>query len=230
MDIYPAIDIMKGKVVRLYMGRRELAKIYGSPLEIAAEFAEYTDTLHIVDLDGAYKGVPENLNVVREIVRELGVSVQLGGGFRSYEWIERAFEAGARYVVLGTKALDIPFIERVTQDFSGITVSLDVHRGYLAVKGWTEGTGMSAEEAYTLLRPYTDRFIYTSVDRDGTLSGVKLPGRFWNDGYFIYGGGVSTFQDIRILKERGFSGVIIGKALYEGKLHLNELKNWLEVF
>ena len=115
------------------------------------------------------------------------------------------------------------FLEKVTQDFEGITVSLDARGGRIAVKGWLEESSMRVEEAYEMLRKYVKRFIYTAIERDGTLMGIEKIERFWGREEFIYAGGVSSVEDILKLKEIGFSGAIVGKALYEEKISLEEI-------
>ena len=222
MEVYPAIDLMGGKAVRLYRGRRESVKVYGDPVVIAERFAELVDKIHVVDLDGAFEGFPQNLDVVKRIIEETGLRVQLGGGLRSYEAVARAYEAGVENVIIGTKAFDIEFLRRVTDDFEGVTVSLDSRGGRVSVRGWLE-SGMDVKDAYELLRDYVNRFVYTSVERDGTLTGIEEIERFWGSEEFIYAGGVSSAGDVERLAEIGFSGVIVGKALYEGLVTLEEL-------
>lgn len=222
MEVYPAIDLMSGKAVRLYRGRRESVKVYGDPVVIAERFAELVDKIHVVDLDGAFEGFPRNLDVVKRIIEETGLRVQFGGGLRSYEAVARAYEAGVENVIIGTKAFDIEFLRRVTDDFEGVTVSLDSRGGRVSVRGWLE-SGMDVKDAYELLRDYVNRFVYTSVERDGTLTGIEEIERFWGSEEFIYAGGVSSAGDVERLAEIGFSGVIVGKALYEGLVTLEEL-------
>ena len=222
MEVYPAIDLMDGRAVRLYRGRRESVKVYGDPVMIAERFAELVDKIHVVDLDGAFEGFPQNLDVVKRIIEETGLRVQFGGGLRSYEAVARAYEAGVENVIIGTKAFDIEFLRRVTDDFEGVTVSLDSRGGRVSVRGWLE-SGMDVKDAYELLRDYVDRFVYTSVERDGTLTGIEEIERFWGSEEFIYAGGVSSAGDVERLAEIGFSGAIVGKALYEGPVKLEEL-------
>ena len=222
MEVYPAIDLMGGKAVRLYKGRRDSVKVYGDPVKIAERFAELVDKIHIVDLDGAFEGFPRNLGVVARIIEETGLRVQLGGGFRSYGAVARAYEIGVENVIIGTKAFDLEFLEKVTSEFEGITASLDAKDGRVALRGWLE-SGMEVKEAYELLRNYVDRFVYTSVERDGTLTGIEEIERFWESEEFIYAGGVSSVADLRKLAKAGFSGAIVGKALYEGRVALEEL-------
>lgn len=222
MEVYPAIDLMGGKAVRLYKGRRDSVKVYGDPVKIAERFAELVDKIHIVDLDGAFKGFPRNLGVVARIIKKTGLRVQLGGGMRSYEAVAKAYEIGVENIIIGTKAFDLEFLRRITDDFDGITVSLDSRGGKVAIRGWLE-SGMEVKEAYELLRNYVNRFVYTSVERDGTLTGIEEMERFWESEEFIYAGGVSSVADLRKLAKAGFSGAIVGKALYEGLVSLEEL-------
>ncbi|MFA4641070.1 1-(5-phosphoribosyl)-5-((5-phosphoribosylamino)methylideneamino)imidazole-4-carboxamide isomerase [Pyrococcus kukulkanii] len=229
MEVYPAIDLMNGKAVRLYKGERERVKVYGDPLKFAEKFSELVDKIHIVDLDGAFTGRPQNLDVVKRIIEETGLRVQIGGGFRDYNSIARAYEIGVENVILGTKAFDLEFLEMVTQEFPGITVSLDSKAGKVAVRGWTEASEIEVSEAYEMLRRYVNRFVYTSIERDGTLTGVESIEKFWENEEFIYAGGVSSPQDVIKLAKVGFSGVIVGKALYEGAVSLEELVEVAEI-
>jgi len=191
--------------------------------EIAKDFAKLVDKIHIVDLDGAFEGKPKNLDVVRRIIKESGLKVQVGGGFRDYESIVKAYSIGVENVIIGTKAFDLEFLEKITQDFEGITVSLDARGGRIAVKGWEEKSSITVEEAYEMLRKYVNRFIYTAIEKDGTLTGIEKIERFWGREEFTYAGGISSVEDILKLKEIGFSGAIVGKALYEEKISLEEI-------
>lgn len=127
--IYPAIDIMDGKVVRLYKGKKDEVKVYGDPLKFAEKFSEYVDKIHIVDLDGAFSGKPQNLDIVEKIIRDVGVRVQIGGGFRDYESIKKAYDIGVENVIIGTKALDISFFGKNNLRIRGNNSQLGLQRG-----------------------------------------------------------------------------------------------------
>ncbi len=223
MDIYPAIDLMHGKAVRLVRGESSTAKIYGDPLDFAIKFSEYFRKLHIVDLDGSFSGTPGNLDSVRKIARETGSWIQLGGGIRTLENIENAFDAGASAVILGTSATDAAFLQKASEKFPGITVSLDARGMKAATKGWVQDSDLSVISFFENSRKYVKRFIYTDVEKDGTLTGIPDLKTFWGGEEMIYAGGVSRIQDLRTLEEYGFSGAIVGKALYEGRIKLQEL-------
>ena len=223
MKIYPAIDIMDEKVVRLTKGDREKIKVYGEPIEVAKWIKNYFDSIHIVDLDGAFTGEPKNLHIVERIVKEVGVNVELGGGFRKIEFIKRAKEIGVKDLIIGTKAFDLNFLKKAKKIFDKISVSIDAKDGKVYVSGWNK-RGIDVFDAYKKLKPFVNRFIYTAIDRDGTLTGIEKIEKFWGNEEFIYAGGVSSVDDIKRLKEIGFSGVIVGKAIYEGRITLKELK------
>jgi phosphoribosylformimino-5-aminoimidazole carboxamide ribotide isomerase len=192
---------------------------------IAKKLSQFVDLIHIVDLDGAFEGSPKNLDVVQEIIKETGLKVEVGGGFRTYESIEKAYNIGVTYVIVGTAAFDLEFLRKVTQDFTNITVSLDVEKGKLKTKGWLENSNKNLKDAFEVFKQYTKRFIYTDTTKDGTLEGISsYINKFWNDEEVIYAGGITSVEDIKKLEIIGFDGAIIGKALYEGKIKLEDLK------
>jgi phosphoribosylformimino-5-aminoimidazole carboxamide ribotide isomerase len=216
---------MNKKVVRLYKGDKKFVKEYGDPIMIAKKLSQFVDLIHIVDLDGAFEGSPKNLDVVQEIIKETGLKVEVGGGFRTYESIEKAYNIGVTYVIVGTAAFDLEFLRKVTQDFTNITVSLDVEKGKLKTKGWLENSNKNLKDAFEVFKQYTKRFIYTDTTKDGTLEGISsYINKFWNDEEVIYAGGITSVEDIKKLEIIGFDGAIIGKALYEGKIKLEDLK------
>ncbi len=220
MKLYPAIDLMDGKAVRLFKGKKETKKIYGDPVSKAREFSKYTDYIHIVDLDGAFQGEPKNLDVVEEIIDEVDVKVQLGGGLRDYNDIAKVYSIGVENAILGTNIFDFDLLNKITDEFGGITASLDSKEGKIAVDGWREKGSLTIKEAYDVLKEKVNRFIYTSTEKDGALKGVNMIEKFWDKEEFIYAGGVTSIEDISSIKKRGFTGAIIGKALYEEKIDL----------
>nr|WP_199562219.1 1-(5-phosphoribosyl)-5-((5-phosphoribosylamino)methylideneamino)imidazole-4-carboxamide isomerase [Petrotoga sp. 9PW.55.5.1] len=224
IKIIPAIDLMDKKVVRLYKGEKGNVKTYGDPIEIAKKFAKYVDLIHIVDLDGAFEGVPKNLDIVREIIKETGMKVEVGGGFRTFESIKKANEMGAEYIIVGTAAFDLEFLKEITGSFSNITISLDAKNGLLKTQGWLVEEKVVVKKAFDIFKNYTNRFVYTDTSKDGTLEGIS-PNieKFWDNEEIIYAGGVTSVEDLKGLESLGFKGAIIGKAIYEGKINLEEL-------
>jgi len=223
MNIFPAIDLMDGKAVRLFKGDKTRVTCYGDPVEIAMNYSEYTENLHIIDLDGAFNGEPVNYSVMEKIVNTTGMKVQVGGGFRDYESVKRAYDYGASNVIIGTKAFDFGFLEKITSEFEGITISLDIKNGKIMTGGWLKSENLDLQKIFTAFTDYTDRFIYTDVEKDGTLEGATYVENFWKGSRMIYAAGVTTVDDINRLKSNGFYGVIIGKALLDGKISLKEL-------
>jgi phosphoribosylformimino-5-aminoimidazole carboxamide ribotide isomerase len=236
MIIYPAIDIKGGRCVRLTQGRADQETVYAEdPAAVAAEFrATGAAWVHVVDLDGAFTGEPQNLAVVREIVA-LGMKVQLGGGLRTRKAIERALGSGVTRVVVGTRAVESEhFVGEVVQAFGEkIAVGLDARNGIVAVKGWVASSGMSALEAarrMDVLGVHT--IIHTDIGTDGMLTGPNLPAQeaMLRVGKFrvVASGGVSRREDVINLAKlaqghANLDGVIVGKALYEKRVELRDL-------
>jgi phosphoribosylformimino-5-aminoimidazole carboxamide ribotide isomerase len=227
MILLPAVDILQGKAVRLTGGDFEQQTVYDAdPLQAAQRWArDGARMLHVVDLDGACSGAPVNLAHVRRIVAGVKVPVQVGGGLRSAEAVRDVLEAGAARAVLGTAALrDIDFLDQALADHGDrIVVSVDARRGRLATSGWTEQTEVPAESAIEALgHRGASRFVYSSIERDGMMSGPDLDEvmRIAQAvrGSFIYSGGVSSLNDLRglaALRQVNLAGVIVGTALYE---------------
>ncbi len=224
MNVYPAIDLFEGQVVRLKKGRKEEMKVYGDPLEFVYEFEKYVDKVHVIDLEGAFKGSPANLDVVKQIVDETELKVQVGGGYRTYSDIERAYSIGVDNVIISTKAFDESFLKKVTEEFTGITVSLDIKEGKIAVDGWRDRIDKDVSEVITYLSEYVDRLIFTRIDKDGLLEGVQPLDEISSEIEMIYAGGVTDTNDIELLDQKGYSGCIIGKAIYENRIDLDEIK------
>jgi phosphoribosylformimino-5-aminoimidazole carboxamide ribotide isomerase len=232
--LLPAIDILEGKAVRLARGEFDQRTVYDAdPLDAARRWvAAGARALHVVDLDGARGGAPVNLEHVGRIVAEVDVPVQLGGGLRTLDAVRDALAVGVTRVILGTAAYsDIDFLdEALAAHRERVVVSVDARRGKLAASGWTEQTEIPAEAVIeTLGRRGVTRFVYSSIERDGMLAGPDLEevGRIADvvRGTFVYSGGVSSVDDLRALaglRQVNLAGVIVGKALYEGRLDVTE--------
>ena len=220
--VYPAIDVLDGRVVRLSEGRRERITVDGGdPVAAAQRFGAAGATwLHLVDLDGAFSGTPD-LSLV-ERVAAAGIPVQVGGGYRSLELIDAALGAGATRVLLGTAALDNAFLEAALTRFgsAALVVAVDARDGLVTVKGWTEGSTVGAAElAQRCSGVGIERLLVTSTGRDGTLAGpdldllesvlaVGLPA--------IAAGGIATLDDLSALRRLGCEGAVTGSALWLG--------------
>jgi phosphoribosylformimino-5-aminoimidazole carboxamide ribotide isomerase len=232
--LYPAIDILEGRAVRLVEGDFDARTVYhDDPVEAARSWVAAGATyLHVVDLDGARSGEPRSIEHLRRIAAETGTPVQYGGGLRTFAAVQAALEAGAERAIIGTAAFrDVDFLDDVLDAFgSRIVVSVDVRGGRISTSGWTQTTEMPAAEA---IHHLTDRgvraFVYTDVDRDGKLEGPdleevrRLAGRV--RGRFVYSGGIGALEHLRglhALRQVNLTGVIVGKALYEQRFTIAE--------
>lgn len=252
MRLYPAIDILAGNAVRLRRGDFDAKTLYDEdPLSAArgwvAAGAEY---LHVVDLDGAKRGEPVNLAHLRLIAGELAaleqpVPVQYGGGLRSTEAVDAALAAGATRVILGTAAFTDPALLGRALSAHGperVLVGVDVRDGHVATHGWLQSTEVRAREAFARLQEQGVRhFVFTNIDRDGMLDGpsreevVGVAGAAQRaDASVLYSGGIGTLADLRALAALrselaldSLAGVIVGKALYEGRFTVAEAKTAL---
>jgi phosphoribosylformimino-5-aminoimidazole carboxamide ribotide isomerase len=234
MNIYPAVDILNGQAVRLRQGRKEDVTIYGRPLEMAQRWAKAgAEWLHVVDLDGAFEGSPKNHEPIAEIAAAIpGLKIQVGGGMRSMSALDDAFKAGVHRAVLGTSAVtDSAFVKEALKRWGErIAIGIDARDGVARVSGWTEDSKIDAIDlARRLESEGATRVIYTDISRDGVLVGPNIPAlRQMIDGTglaVIASGGVSNIDDVRALsevKEPRLDGVIIGKALYEGRVRLED--------
>ncbi len=233
MKVIPAIDIKGGKVVRLAQGDYSKETVYSdSPIDVAKKWdgcgAKF---IHIVDLDGALEGKLKNEAALRRITAGVNADIELGGGIRDEATIESVLEAGVKRVVLGTSALDEGFVKRMGWRFgSKIIVGIDAKDGIVRTKGWMQKTGLKAVDfARRLEDTGIGGIIYTDISRDGMLEGPNITEleailKATSIGV-IASGGVSTLEDItelKALESRGLVGVIVGKALYEGKIDLRE--------
>jgi phosphoribosylformimino-5-aminoimidazole carboxamide ribotide isomerase len=234
MILVPAIDILEGATVRLARGSFDDRQVYDAdPLDAAQRWqAAGARALHVVDLDGAKTGEPVNLEHIRRIAQATQLPVQVGGGLRSVAAIEQVVQAGAQRVVLGTAALDdLDLLDTAVQRLgTRLVVSVDVRAGRLATRGWTAEVEVPVEAAIQRLGERgVRRFVYSSIDRDGLLTGPDLEAARGVAaavrGSFLYSGGVSGVQDLRALaalRQVNLSGVIVGKALYEERFSVDE--------
>ncbi len=232
MLIIPAIDLKDGRCVRLLQGRADAVTVFSdNPEEVARRWQEIGARLiHVVDLDGAFSGTQRNIEGIKRIRKAVSVDIELGGGIRDMERIERLLGLGINRVILGTVAIEKPeLVKEACKRFPGrIIAGIDAKDGLVAVKGWVEVTSVRAKELALKMEDYgVWGIIYTDISRDGMLTGpnieatrqmvesVKIP--------VIASGGVSSIDDIKRLREiKGLWGVITGKALYTGAIDLKE--------
>ena len=232
MIVYPAIDILDGKVVRMTRGDfATVEQVAPSPLEAAKRLVgEGAEWLHVVDLDGSRTGTPRNLPHIRAIANRFTVKIQAGGGIRDFDTAEAFAEAGVSRIVVGTAAVrDQELIGRlVDRHADGMAVAVDARNGMVATSGWTETSDVQATDLVQQLAIMgVPTIIFTNVSIDGTLQGVDLESTeavaraFGGD--VIYSGGIASLDDVRALarlRHRGVRGVIVGRAIYGGRFTL----------
>ena len=230
MRLFPAIDLKDGSCVRLIKGEMSQATIFNTdPAEQAKTFEDQGfDYLHLVDLNGAFEGKPVNAEAVENILNNISIPVQLGGGIRNIETIEMWLEKGITRVILGTIAERNPeFVKTACNKFPGkIVVGIDAREGYVAIEGWAESSELSVYE-------FRDRFqdagvsaiVYTDIERDGILTGLNLPATLKLAEHtsipVIASGGLSSIEDIEEIIKPEYAileGAISGRALYDGRL------------
>ena len=231
IEIIPAIDLRDGRCVRLYQGDYNQETVFSDdPLDVALKWQSVgAPRLHIVDLDGARDGEPVNLNIIRDIARAMLIPVQLGGGIRDMETIEILLKLGIDRVILGTAAVENPYLvtETCRRFHESIIVGIDARDGYVATRGWLQDTDQtSAALAASMAQLGVRRFIYTDIARDGTLTepnfsaitemidAVRLP--------VIAAGGISSLTHLKMLNKLGVEGSIVGKAIYTGDINLKQ--------
>jgi phosphoribosylformimino-5-aminoimidazole carboxamide ribotide isomerase len=234
VQLIPAIDLMKGKIVRLSKGDPKTAKVYeekfGKPLEAAKRWQdEGAGKLHIIDLDAAFV-MGNNHSVIAEIAKNVKLPIQVGGGIRNYETAEKLFQTGITQVILGALAFSDPtIISKIQKRFGSdsVIVALDNKDGQIMVEGWKTATSITVEEAlekYTIMG--VNHFLITSISQDGMLNGPDLQtlslATLYPNAKIIAAGGIGSIGDLAALKEIGVEGTVIGKALYEGRFTLRE--------
>lgn len=230
MKIFPAIDIIDGKVVRLCRGDYSEVKKYSiTPLAAAEQFYSRGATnLHVVDLDGAKSGRADNAKTIEKIVSECGMFVEVGGGIRTYEQIQRYLDCGVGRVILGTVAVkDFDFVINAVARFgAAVSVGVDALNGKVAVSGWKEVTEIDSLEFCKKLKNVgVQNVIYTDISKDGMLNGtnLKIYEVLCQTEYpkITASGGISDLKEIETLKNMGIYGAILGKSLYENKIDLS---------
>ena len=233
IELIPAIDIINGQCVRLTKGDYDQKSVYGKPLDMALEFERIGfKRLHVVDLDGAKSKHIVNDGVLKSITTATKLKVDFGGGIKTHEDIEKAFDAGAKMVTIGSIAVTQPELFRWWLHKYGpdrVILGADVRNGKISINGWKED---STEDLLPFLKKYIDagvkNVLCTEISKDGTLGGpaIDLYKRVMDkypDLHLIASGGVSSIDDIKALEEAGVPAVVFGKAIYEGKIDLSQL-------
>lgn len=229
MLIIPAIDLYQKKVVRLIKGEKFNCKIYSdNPVEVAKKWqSQGAKWLHLVDLSAAFSE-DDNKDIIEKIIKEVDISVEVGGGIRSLEEIKKLVSLGAARIILGTKATEANFLSKALAIAADkIAVAVDEKKGKVAISGWQKQIDLSIEQYLNYLKANGVKWIiYTDVSRDGTLEGINLSKikQFLDNKQFnlIFSGGISSLEDIKNLKKAALTakGVIVGKALYEKRFSL----------
>ena len=235
MKIYPAIDILGGNAVRLRQGRKTEVTVYGDPLEMASKWVRKgAEWLHVVDLDGAFEGSPKNLHILREMASTVPTAkIQVGGGIRAMSVVDSLLNAGIRRVVLGTAAVqDQEFVKQLLAiEAHSVAIGIDARDGQVQVSGWTEASNVGAIDLARRLQDLGAQLvIYTDISRDGVLQGPNIQATRdmleSTDLFVIASGGVSSIDDEKHFSELNhpkLDGLIIGKALYEGRIEIEEV-------
>ena len=234
MKIFPAIDLKNGKCVRLTKGDFKSEKIYNeNPINQAEIFSNAGfKYLHIIDLDGALEGSLINLGVIKEIVKKFNFKVEIGGGIRSEDSIAKLLDIGSDKVILGTAAIkNKSFLETCCRKYSGnIALSLDARKNNIGISGWKDQTNINIFDFLNTVKDYgISRLIYTDIDKDGTNKGPNFESSYKiADSYnvpVIISGGISSINDIKkiITDDKKIEGIIVGKAIYENRIKLDEL-------
>lgn len=231
MILFPAIDIVGGKAVRLFKGDYDQMTVYSDrPAEIALDFKACGAThIHIVDLEGARDGGTPNLDTVLDIKKQSGLFCEIGGGIRSMEVVDRYLNAGIDRVILGTAAInDEAFLKKAVEKYGArIAVGADIKDGYIAVKGWLERSTVTADEFFEDMQNLgVQTIICTDISKDGAMQGTNLSlYRTMSRRYRVditASGGVSSMDDVLALKDMDLYGAIIGKAYYTGAIDLRK--------
>lgn len=236
MLLIPAIDLKNGQCVRLRQGKMDDVTVFSDdPVTVAKRWAdEGAERLHVVDLDGAIKGQPMNHKVIEKIVGAVKIPVQVGGGVRDEDTVQRLLDAGAQYIIIGTKAVSAPhFLHDLCLEYPRhIIVGIDAKDGRVALNGWAKVTGHSAiETAQHCERDGAEAFVYTDIARDGMMNGFNVDAtralaRSVKTPVFA-SGGIASLDDLKMVKTLeadGVAGCVVGRALYEGTFTLKDAR------
>ena len=231
MTIYPAIDIKDGKCVRLYKGDYNKITVYNdNPLEVARDFENQgAECIHLVDLEGAKDGTTPNIEVVSSIAKNTSLKVEIGGGIRNMQTLDKYFDSGVFRAILGTAAVvDEAFLRSAIEKYGDrIAVGADIKDGFVAIKGWIEKSEYTVEAFFEKMQSVgVKTVICTDISKDGAMNGTnlelyrKLSEKYSVD--IVASGGVSSMADVEALSEMGMYGAIIGKAYYTGAINLKD--------
>ncbi|MCO7175928.1 1-(5-phosphoribosyl)-5-[(5-phosphoribosylamino)methylideneamino]imidazole-4-carboxamide isomerase [Sporolactobacillus kofuensis] len=231
--VYPAIDLIDGKCVRLFQGDYDQSTVYGdAPIDIARSFYDQgAEWIHVVDLDGAKAGYPINQQLIAQMAKEVPINIEVGGGIRSMETIENYLSQGVKRVILGSSAISDPeFCRSALQRYSdSIAIGLDVKNGKVAVRGWLEVSDLRAADlAKQLILEGAEQFIFTDISRDGALQGANVSAAEQLAREIgkpvVVSGGVTTLNEVKqLIDNQLLSGAIIGKALYTKQISLPDV-------
>lgn len=230
MKIFPAVDILGGSCVQLVQGRRESAIKYGDPLTCAERWiGEGADALHVVNLDGAFGSAAANVEKIKSVIRETGVEIQLGGGIRSLDDARAWLETGIDRVILSTFAVSNPESLTVLSQQYGcerIMAGVDARNGQIVVDGWERPAGDYLSWADAFIQKGAGSLLFTNVNVEGLCSGVQAgPVRDLTRRVSVpvtVAGGITSAEDVRIIRDAGASGIVLGSALYNGKITLQQ--------
>jgi len=230
MKVFPAVDILGGRCVQLVQGKRDCRTEYGAPLECALRWIdEGADSLHIINLDGAFGNAGSNVELIRELVRETEVFVQLGGGIRSVEDASSWLETGVDRVILGTLATENPGAVTAVSEMFGkerVVAGVDARDGQVVVRGWEDSAGDYIEWANRFEEAGAGALLFTNVDVEGLQEGIDpLPVERLVQSVnipVVVAGGVSSAEDVVKIKKIGADGIVLGSALYSGRIDLRE--------
>jgi len=229
MKLYPAIDLHLGRAVRLYKGDYQKVTDYGDPVDCAKRWKNEGATfLHLVDLDGAKDGEFKNLKAVENIIKNVDIKVELGGGIRNIDQIEKLINIGVSRVIIGSKALDLDFVKECIDKFGSdkIVIGIDCKNMMVSTHGWLETSQINAIDFSNKLKKLgVKTIIFTDIARDGTLEGINIEStqEMVNTGLeIVASGGAKSLDDIKKCKDINCSGIILGKSIYNGDINLKD--------